>query len=194
MNKKRIVVLILSLMILGSGTLMIVRQGMSKRALKRPDIPDQVVYKHLFHHALVLKKKAEQAEKEGKDGSNFRTHFKRQASLSDEEAQTLDRIAAQWDQEMAPIEARAQALIRVYQAQFPGGQLPHGQKPPPPPAELRSLTEQRDAAVLRGRDRLKTAFGEREFERFHGFAKERVVPNVQLSQPGSASGSQKAEQ
>jgi hypothetical protein len=196
MKKTRVVVLILSLTILSSGILIVVHGGDSKQEPPPPQrpIPDEVVYKHLFSHVLALKEKAEKAEKEGKDATQFRTHFKRKAKLSDEEVQTLNRVAEEWQQEMAPIDARAKAVIQIYKAQFPGGQLPHGQTPPPPPPELRTLSEQRDAAVLRARDRLKTAFGETEFNRFHGYVRDRVTPNVQLIQPGAESSSQKAQQ
>jgi hypothetical protein len=196
MNKKRSLVLMLSLILLGSGILLIARQGNSSQqpTLPTPQVPDQVVYKHLLQHVLVLQRKAEQAEKEGKDATQFRTHFNRQANLTDDEVQTLNQVASDWNQEIAPIEARAKALIQIYKAQFPGGQLPHGQTPPPPPPELRTLTEQRDAAVLRARDRLKASFGEDEFNRFQGFIRERVTPNVQMIRPGAASGSQSAEQ
>jgi len=196
MNKKRSIVLMLSLFVLSAGILLIARQGKSsqKPSLPTPDIPDQVVYKHLFQHTLALQRKAEQAEKEGKDSTQFRTHFKRQANLSDEEVQTLNQIATDWNFEMIPIEARAKVFLQIYKAQFPGGQLPHGQTPPPPPPELRTLSEERDAAVLRARDRLKTSLGETEFNRFHGFVRDRVMPNVQIIRPGAASGSQNAEQ
>jgi hypothetical protein len=196
MNKRRIVIVMLSLIVLSSGILMVVRGGSSTQEppLPRTEIPDHVVYKHLFSHVLALKAKAEEAEKEGKDATQFRTHFKRKAKLSDEEVQALNRVADEWQQEMLPIDARAKAVIQIYKAQFPGGQLPHGQAPPPPPPELRALSEQRDAAVLRARDRLKTAFGETEFNRFHGYVRDRITPNVQLIQPGAGSSSQKAEQ
>jgi hypothetical protein len=180
----------LCILTLSLGALALARHGQSSHGqsrpeskLKRPDIPDQVIYKHLFHHVTALKKKAEDVEKEGNDGTQFRTHFKRQADLSDAQAQTLDQIAADCDIEIKQLEVRAKLLIQVYKAQYPGGKVPHGQLPKPPPTELRTLTEQRDAVVLRGRDRLKTAFGESEFNRFSTFVKERVAPNVYLIQP-----------
>jgi hypothetical protein len=189
---KRLAIVVLGIVILGSGVLIVARHGNStqKPTLKHAEIPDAILYKHVFQHVLALKKRAEKADSEGKDSKQFRTHFKRQAELSDGEAETLDRVAAEWDQEMAPIEARAKLLSQTYKAQFPGGQLPHGQTPPPPPPELRTLSEERDASVLRARDRLKTALGETEFNRFHAFVKEKVAPNVQIIKPGAASTSQ----
>ena len=63
-------------------------------------------------------------------------------------------------------------------AQYPGGQLPHGEKPAPRPAELRALTEERDALVLRTCDRLRASLGEDEFKRFDDFVKHSVAPNA----------------
>jgi hypothetical protein len=81
---------------------------------------------------------------------------------------------------------RAKAIILAYKAQYPGGRVPHGELPKPPPAELRALSEERDAIVLRSRDRLKEALGEGEFNRFNSFVKERVAPNVYQIQPQQA--------
>jgi hypothetical protein len=33
------------------------------------DVPNHVMYKHLFHHVMALKRKAEDVEKEGKDAT-----------------------------------------------------------------------------------------------------------------------------
>jgi len=185
MTKKRTAIVLIISAAVVLGAIALGRQGRTSQnpKLARPDIPDQVVYKHIFHHAVALKKKAEDAERDGKDGTQFRTHFKRQAQLNDAQAQTLDDIAAECDREIKQLEVRAKVLVQVYKAQYPGGQVPHGQLPKPPPSELRTLTEQRDAVVLRGRDRLKAAFGDSEFNRFSTFVKERVAPNVYLIQP-----------
>ena len=78
------------------------------------------------------------------------------------------------------IASRAKPLIAAYKAQYPGGQVPHGQIPGPPPAELRKLSEERDASVLRARDRLRARFGDDEFKRFDNFVKTKIAPNIQI--------------
>src|SRR5205085_2255912 len=117
--------------------------------------PDNISYRHLFHHLVALKKKAEEVEKDGKDATQYRTHFQRKAQLSDNQARILDETAAEFDQQEKLLAAQAQPLIDAYKAQYPNGKVPHGQKPAPPPAELHRLSQERDALVLRTRDRLR---------------------------------------
>lgn len=190
MNKKRIT-LILCVLTLTLGALALGRQGEKpdqSAKLKNPEVPEHVIYKHLFHHVVALKMKAEEAESEGKDPTQYRTHFKRKAQLTDQEAQILEDVATELDRQVKVQDERAKVLIRAYKAQYPGGQVPHGELPKPPPAELRTLSEERDAMVLQARDRLKAAFGEQEFNRFHAFVKDRIAPNVYQiqSQSGQA--------
>jgi hypothetical protein len=187
MNKKRIAV-VLCVLTLALGALALGGQEQSKQALapKRDNLPEHVVYKHLFHHVAALKRKAEEAESQGKDATQFRTHFKRQAQLGDEEVQILNDIAIECDRQMKVQDERARVIILAYKAQYPGGRVPHGELPKPPPPELRALSEERDAIVLRSRDRLREALGEGEFNRFNSFVKERVAPNVYQIQPQQA--------
>lgn len=179
MNKKRIIV-ILSVLTLTLGALALGQQGQSNQSLQseRAGIPEHVIYKHLFHHVAALKLKAEEAESEGKDGAQFRTQYQRRARLSDEQARILEETASDVDREIKQQDEKAKPLIQAYKAQYPDGQVPHGEMPKPPPAELRTLSEERDAIVLRARDRLRVALGDKEFNRFNGFVKERVAPNV----------------
>lgn len=144
------------------------------------DVPDHVMYKHLFHHVMALKRKAEDVEKEGKDATQFKTHFMRKATLTPEQSRALEEVASKLEQEEQMIAARAKPLIAAYKAQYPNGQVPHGQTPAPPPPELRKLSEEHDASVLRARDRLRVRLGDAEFARFDKFVKTKVAPNVQM--------------
>jgi hypothetical protein len=147
--------------------------------VSQAQIPEHVLYRHLFHHVLALKKKAEEFEKNGKDATQVRTHFKRQAELSDGQVRLLDEAAAQYDEREKVLDARAKVIIDAYKAQYPGGQVPYGQKPVPPPAELRNLSQERDALALRSRDQLRASLGS-EFERFDKFIKTRVAADVKV--------------
>ena len=145
---------------------------------KAPEAPDNVVYRHLFRHVAALKAKADELERQGKDAGNLRRFFKHKASLSDDEAQVLDQIAAQCAAEIKGIDERARPIIEAYKAQYPNGQVPHGQLPLPPPAELGQLEQERDSLVLRRRDELQAAFGAEAFARFNNFVKNKIAPNV----------------
>lgn len=143
-----------------------------------PEVPDSVVYRHLFRHAAAFKARADELERQGKDAANFHGFFKHKANLRDEQAQTLERIASQCASEIEAIDQRARPIIEAYKAQYPNGQVPHGQTPLPPPAELQQLTRERNELVLRKRDELRAAFGEEAFGRFQNFVKNKVAPNV----------------
>jgi hypothetical protein len=145
---------------------------------KSPEVPDQIVYRHLFRHVAAFKAKADELEQQGKDATHLRNFFKHKANLSDEQADILDRIATQCARDIKALDEKAKPVIEAYKAQYPNGQVPHGQKPLPPPAELHELTMARNDLVLRSRDKLRAAFGEGEFKRFHEFVKSKVAPNV----------------
>lgn len=158
----------------------IVMKRQSRAESRSPaQIPEHVLYRHLFHHVLALKKKADELEKDQKDATQFRTHFKRQAQLNDDQARVLDLVSAQYDEQEKVLDASAKPIIDAYKAQYPGGQVPHGQKPAPPPVELRGLSQDRDALALRGRDQLRAAFGY-DFDRFDKFVKTRVAADTNI--------------
>jgi hypothetical protein len=144
------------------------------------EIPVHVMYKHLFHHVIALKKKAAEVEKEDKDATQFRTHFMRKASLTADEARILEEVALQLEQDEQQLAARAKPLIAAYKAQYPGGQVPHGQTPAPPPDELKQISAEREASILRARDQLRIRLGDEAFARFDNFVRTQVAPNVEM--------------
>jgi hypothetical protein len=159
-----------------------------------PEVPDEVVYRHLFHHVSAFKKKAEEFRRAGKDGRSFETYFMRKAGLDEHQNQSLAELASEYEVEVGFLDARAKVIIDAYEAQYPGGRVPQGQSPKPPSAELRAMSEERDRMVLRYRDRLRAAFGEEGFAHFHAFAKQRVVPVVSPQPDDAPAPAQPAEQ
>ncbi|MDT4952965.1 MAG: hypothetical protein QOJ02_1103 [Acidobacteriota bacterium] len=196
MNKKRIL-LGLCLFALALGSLAWAGQRQSARSSheqkaqeQAPEIPDQIAYLHLFRRVAAFKKKAVEVEREGKDNSSLKTYFKRQAELNDTDDKILGAIASECNDELMLIDAKAKAVIDAFKAQYPGGRVPHGELPKSPPAELRAISEERDAIVLRYRDLLRASLGENKFSRFHNFVKRRIAPNIspqQVSQLPSTS-------
>jgi hypothetical protein len=180
----------ISALALGAALLILAAFGISARnhavsaqapqAKPAKDIPDAVVYRHLFRLANDLKKKGDDLEKEGKDATSIRTHFKRKANLTDVESDALNEVAAQCVAEMQVVDAQAKIVIANLQAQYPGGQLSPGQRPPAPSDELKRLSAARDSIVLRARDNLRARFGDEDFNRFHnGYVKRQVAQNLQ---------------
>ena len=145
----------------------------------QPEVPDQIAYRHLFRYVGKLKEEAEELEGRGKDATSYRTHFKRAANLSEYHAEALDNIATQYLSEVQVVDARARQVIESYRAQYPGGKVPKGETPAPPPSELKQLREQRDAITLRYRDSLRSTFGEDEYTNFNSkFVKKRIAQNI----------------
>lgn len=143
-----------------------------------PEIPDYILYGHLFRHAAAYKARADGLELQGKDARHFHNFFKNKANLSDGQARILNLISTQYATEILAIDGRAKLIVQIYKAQYPNGQVPHGQLPAAPPAELRELTRERNELVLRKRDELRIAFGEEAFERFQEFVKSKIASNV----------------
>lgn len=143
-----------------------------------PEVPDQIAYLHLFRQIAAFKKRAKELEREGKNSSALKTYFKRNVGLAEADAQVLDEIADQCAVELQHLDAKAKAAIDAFRAQSPGGRVPTGETPKPPPAELRAMTEERDAIVLRYRDLLRASFGDETFARIHDLAKKRRAPDI----------------
>lgn len=147
-------------------------------------VPQYIVYRHLFRHVVTLKNKADEEERHGRDGAALRTLYKRNAELNDAEAAALAQIAEDADRQVAELDARAKQIIAEARAQHPGGELRPGETLPPPPAELAALQEERNAAVLQWRDRLRAVFGEDGFRRFDAFVQRDVAPRIKPVQLG----------
>jgi hypothetical protein len=134
-------------------------------------VPEHVAYAFLFRNNAFFRKKAIEA---GKPPAR-NTAFQKEAGLSDVQALVLDEIAAATMHEVDQQDARARVIIERFRAQFPNGVVPKGQPLPEPPPELKIMQEERNAMILRGRDRLLTAFGEQKFARFNEFIMKRFT-------------------
>ncbi len=139
-------------------------------------VPDGYVYGRLFRQIAAFYAKADEVERDGGDGGHLRNHFKRIAGLDDDQAYSLDKIAGDYIRESVLINARQRALVEAYRAQYPGGQVPHGQRRAPEPPELREIGPERGRLYLRMRDELRNAFGDEAFGRFDGFLRRRITP------------------
>lgn len=141
-------------------------------------VPEHVVYRHFFHHIVVLQEQAEEIRRQGDDGSSLRSYYRREASLNEDQERILNEIALECEREVEEQDARAQVIIDAFRARYPGGGVPLGETLPPPSPELREMQAERNAIILRARDRLRTAFGEQDFNRFEEFVQNRVTPNI----------------
>ena len=137
-------------------------------------IPNYEVYHQLFHHHVAMKKKAIELEKLGNDGKFLRGFYQREAKLSNEQARIFDEIASSCEEEVVKQDIKAGAIIDEALARNGNGKLAKGTSPPEPPAALKSLWDERNAIILRAKERLQVAFGAQEFARFEEFVKSNI--------------------
>ncbi|MBA3714994.1 MAG: hypothetical protein H0W76_21465 [Pyrinomonadaceae bacterium] len=146
-------------------------------------IPKHVVYGILFHEMAAFKKKAEEKEQQGEDGSFLRKHHRNKAKLNDKHAATLDRIAADTEHEVAKVDAEAKRIIDAARARHMHGKLMEGEALPAPPPELSFRQHQRDTIILRGRDQLHAVLGDKEFQRFDKHVQQEITDKVKPIKP-----------
>lgn len=150
------------------------------------EAPEHVVYGQVFRHVKELHRKASEEERQGRDGAQFRGLYRRMARLDDRQASLLDQIAAETNGEVEKLNARAVRIISEVRAKHPDGKLAPGEQPPAPPAELAELSTRRRDLILQGRERLRSVFGEEEFQRFDRFVRENLKPGIRrLDNPGA---------
>ncbi len=129
---------------------------------------EPVLYRTLFHTVFLLNEEAEAAERAGRTevAQALRRAFRQEAGLGAEESAVLDRLAAECEAAVRAVDARAREILAARRANYPDGKLRAGQQPLPPSPELFALQREREAVVLRYRDRLREAFGLRGWEEF----------------------------
>ena len=159
-------------------------QGREKPTPPQPQaIPEFEIYRQLFHHHVTMKQKAEELDKQGKDGKFLREFYKKQANLSDAQARAFDEIASSCEDEVARQDAKAKAIIDKALAKNGNGKLTRDARPPEPPSELRALWDERNAIIMRHRYGLEAAFGGSEFKRFADYVNKDVVPHLSPASP-----------
>src|ERR1044072_1870598 len=154
------------------------RGDVSSQSQESHDIPQYVVYSQVFRHIKELHKKADDEERQGRNGEQFRKLYKEMASLDDVQTSQLDQIASETNDEIEKLNARAMQIIKEVRAKHPDGKLAQGELPPAPPAELGELSAKRRDVILQARERIRSVFGEGEFQRFDKFLQERMKPAI----------------
>jgi hypothetical protein len=138
-------------------------------------VPEYVVYGNLFKKVSRLSEKTRELRRQGQIGQRAYFPMQKEASLSEAESTTLEAIALACQQDVARQDERARIITEAFRARFPGGKLPNSTALAPPPPELKTMWDERNAIVLRARDQLRLAFGEKQFPRFDRYAKLRYL-------------------
>lgn len=134
-------------------------------------VPEHVAFSFLFRSTVTFRQRAAQTGK----AQAPNTALQKEAGIGDVQSRILEEVASATLQEVDQQDARARAVIEAFRARYPGGVVPRAEQLPPPPPELLRMQKERDAILLRGRDRLRAAFGEQEFIRFHDFVMKRFA-------------------
>jgi len=138
------------------------QEATGKSANTIEGVPEQVFYEQLFSLLIALNNSAD---------------YQKEAALTVEQRSSLERTARECEREIAKQDAKAQITIRALREkranQDPGASLP------PPPPEIAVLQQEREAIVLRHRDRLREALGEEAFRRVTDAAKRLVHITVE---------------
>jgi len=184
-HKRILIVVALSIVVLAEAAVKFRKTAAQpKQSVQQVQaIPEFEVYRQLFHHNVTMKHKADELEKQGKDGKFLREFYKRQAKLTDDEANVFDDIASKCDEEVARQDAMAKAIIDKQLVKNGNGKLAKGDRPSEPPPELRTLWDERNAIVMRYRYGLEAAFGASEFKRFSDYVNQDVMARMSNQPP-----------
>jgi hypothetical protein len=140
-------------------------------------VPEHAAYDFLFRKVVRLREKTRELQAQGRVSHQPYFPLQRESGLNEAQATALEAIAFACQQEVARQDEKAKAVIEAFQARFPGGRVPKEGNPPLPP-ELQTMWEERNATILRARDRLRAAFGEEAFARFDNYVKFRYGTNT----------------
>ena len=147
--------------------------------LRKLPIPEPVLYRLFLNHVASFAKSAKIRAARGLDPNPLRQYFLRKIGLTQEQNDTLNEVALDYDRQDEPIRSRAAAVAKAFRrARFPAGRLADGDAPPPPPIELKSLSERHRSVTLAARERLAHGLGKEAFQRLDRFLKEQFPTNI----------------
>lgn len=132
-----------------------------------PSVPDHIVYGFLFRNVTRNNERNRQLQA---NGSYF--PLKREMGFTDEQARALSEIAAACEFEVKQQDQKAQLIIGEFRAKLPDSKVA-----PPPPPVLITMWDERNAMILRARDRLQSVLGGEAFNRLDNFARFRYGTN-----------------
>jgi hypothetical protein len=150
-----------------------------------PQIDNDLIYWHILRHVALLNKKADEVERQGAAGGQYRSYYKSAAHLNDETADKLTRVALDTFSQMQALEARAKVIIDDIRANNPGGNLKNGEKPPAPNEELKQMQAEREKLIAQSVRRLREDLGYRDFEYFESWVNTKIRPTVKGITPES---------
>lgn len=138
-----------------------------------PSVPEHIVYGMLFRNVTRNNERNRELLAKGTTTKQYFA-FKRELGFTAEQSRALTEIAADCEFQVKQQDRDAQLIIAQFRANLPKTRETPA---PPPPPELKTMWEERNAIIVRARDRLQAALGGDTFERLDNFAKFRYGTN-----------------
>jgi hypothetical protein len=182
MNRNRIII-VLCLVVLTAGALSFKSFGRQSRGAEKMPPPqvrarsEYALYRSFFDQVNFLKRKADELDEKGLNGSGARTLMSRQTGLSEAQMQLVEQIINDCREEVKQQDEKAMKVSEAYRARVRNGPTPDGYLPAPP-AELKAMQEERNAMFLRARDRIRETLGEEDFRRLDDFVMQHGRPGT----------------
>jgi len=163
--------------------------SLSKKQVQTHPIPIDVVYRLFLRHVATFEQQAQELENQGKDGSSYRNHVIRKFSINADQFGAVASVATDFGRALDENEVKARSIVAAFQEEhFPGGRLRLGETPPPPPAELKLLNNERRQLTLQAMQRLHDSLGDQDFYALDATLRGRFAGQIQVG--GSGSGGQ----
>jgi|SRR5579859_7264673 len=140
-------------------------------------VPTHILYRHFLAYQSHLDRAAAAAAEQGKNASDLRNHFQQRLGFSDSQFAFVRAAAVKMDADLAPIDAKARAIIDAVHKQHPGPLKSRADLPPVPP-ELEQLQQQRDQLIKNEVTALKTALGPKDAAKLDALLQNDFAPNV----------------
>jgi hypothetical protein len=140
--------------------------------------PPHVIYNMMFRNVAWTQRQAAQSEREGKDGSIYQNRYQTLAKLTNAEADLLNRVAEQTNNQVKEIEARAAVAIDRERARRKAEKIT---SPPVLTPELRALESERKTAIMAGVNNLKQQMGASRFVEFEMFVHDQIANKITMS-------------
>lgn len=141
-------------------------------------IPLCILYNQIFRLVVSFKNKTKTQEVKGESITEFKNYFKDEVRLTDRQNEILEQVAAEFIQEIQPIDARAGVLITQARQAFPNGVVPAGSQVS---SELTNLQTQRNNLALQYRSRLNELLGNDKFNELDNFVQGNFASKFQTT-------------
>lgn len=159
-------------------------QSQDSTELVKQQFSRPLLYRLLFREVLSVDKAAGRAEAASQPSGTLRNYHLTRLELSPTQDAQLKAIAAQCIASLAPVDARANAIIEAAKKRHRGAPKgsPNAQVPPAPP-ELAALEMQRSSIILSAVDALAQMYGPGEFVYFENLVRRHMSASVKLIEP-----------